>query len=183
MKNEDEKLADFAEHTIIRQARMLDKEIQPENDLWPEISNRIRGLPQQENMRPVSGRWMPMAVAASMFVAVGALTFAGYINYSVKQQRVPIIADQSTIDLIEQPFTVARTSYLTRLATEEQQMSPEVREVLKKNLKIIDDAAREIRQALKENPNDTFLTDALLQTRQKELALLNQVTSHGPDTI
>ena len=184
MNKDNSRPTDLAEHAIARQARMLSRDIEPENDLWPNIAKQIRDLPQEEVNQSVNNRWMPMAVAASMLIAVGALGFAGYVNYSVQQQIQPIIAkEESTVQLIEQPFMIARTSYLTALATQEQQMSPEVRDVLKKNLSIIDNATREIRKALIENPNDAFLTEALLLTRQKELALLNQVTSHGPDTI
>ncbi|MCP3674805.1 MAG: hypothetical protein GY829_10110 [Gammaproteobacteria bacterium] len=194
MNTDNNSPTDIAEHSIVRQARMLNEEIEPETDLWPKIAEQIRDLPQvnleqSSSNQSSNNSWMPMAVAASMFIAVGALGFAGYINYSVQQQEESAIVDtllveeQSTVELIEQPFMVARTSYLTALVTQEQQMSPEVRDVLKKNLTIIDAATREIRQALKENPDDPFLTEALLLTRQKELALLNQVTSHGPDTI
>lgn len=181
-KNHNEPI-DLVEHSIIRQARMLDKEIEPEIDLWPAIANRIRALPQQEVNQTSIHRWMPVALAASVLIAIGALGFAGYTNYTVQQQVAVTAIEESTIDLIEQPFMAARASYLKTLVTEEQQMSPEVREVLKKNLKIIDDATREIRLALIENPYDPFLTDALLQTREKELHLYTMVTNRGQDTI
>ncbi len=183
MKQDDEKLADLAEHSIRRQAGLLDKEIQPETELWPRIEAAIKNLPQQEVINANTNRWMPMAMAASLLLAIGSLGFAGYTSYSVNQNTGTFVAEESTLNLIEQPYMVARTGYLTSLVTDEQQMSPEVREVLKKNLKIIDDAAREIHKALEENPNDPFLTDALLLTRQKEMDLLNQVASQGPDTI
>ena len=183
MNNDENRPTDLAEHSIVRQARMLDKEMQPERDLWPGIADIIRGVPQLEFNQPNYVRWMPMAMAASLMIAIGALGFAGFTNYSLKQQSLTSVIDETTVNLIDQPFMIARTSYLTALVTDEQQMSSEVREVLKKNLKIIDDATQEIREALKENPNDPFLTDALLLTRQKELALLNQITNQGLDTI
>ena len=180
MNNNVNQPTDLAEHSMLRQAKLMDKEIQPERDLWPEIVDKIRVLPQQDFNQP---SWMPMALAASILIAVGALGFAGYTNYSVTQQFNPTFVEESTVDLIEKPYLLARASYLTALATEEQAMSPEVREILKKNLIIIDKATQEIRQALKDNPNDQFLTEALLLTRQKELQLLNQVTNRELDTI
>ena len=183
MKKNQNDPTDIAEHSIIRQARILNNEIEPETDLWPAIADRIRELPQQEVDQPRTNHWMPVALAATVLIAISALSFVGYSNYALQQQVHMTAFNESTIDLIEQPYLAARTSYLTTLATEEQQMSPEVREVLKKNLKIIDNATREIRLALAENPNDPFLTAALLQTRQKELELLNQVTYRGQDTI
>ena len=183
MTEYDNKPTDLAEHSIVRQAKLLDKELQPKNDLWPNIANKVRDLPQQEFNQFAYGRWMPFALAASMLIAVGALSFAGYTNYELQQQTHTAVVEEPTVSLIEQPFMIARTSLLTKIATDEQQMSPDVRAVLKKNLKIIDDATREIHQALEDNPNDPFLTDALLLTRQKELRLLNQVTNQGLDSI
>ena len=183
MKNDNTTPIDIAEHSVVRQARLLDKEMEPERDLWPEIADRVRFLPQQELNQAAYIRWMPMAMAACMLVAIGSLGFAGYINYSVKQQIVSTATEENIVDLIDKPFMVARTSYLEVLVTEEQQMSPQVREVLTKNLKIIDDAASEIRKALKENPNDPFLTDALILTHQKELQLLNQMTNQNLGVI
>jgi hypothetical protein len=183
MSNDTNKPIDMAEHAIVRQAQMLDKEIQPEVDLWPKISQKIKNTPQESFPKKSQQSWMPMAMAASLMIAVGALGFAGYTSYSVQQPVGYKLAESSTISLIEQPYMVAKTGYLQSLATEENHMSPEVRAVLKKNLKIIDDATKEILSALNKNPNDPFLTQALLETRQKELNLLSQVTNHDQDTI
>jgi len=177
---------DITEQAIVRKAQALNKSIEPETDLWPNIANRIKDMPQHEAehlTKTWTNRWMPMSLAASLFVTVGALSFASYTNYSVNQQFMPVAETESTMSLIEQPYLIARTNYLTDLATKEQQMSPQVRNILKKNLKIIDDATQEIRNALKENPNDPFLTDALILTHQKGIQLLNQVTTQGQDSI
>ena len=178
---------DIAEQVIVRKAQEMDKSIEPETDLWPGIVNRIKDLPQHEaeqsSISSWKSTWMPMSLAASMLITVGALSFAGYTNYSVNQQLMTTTEKESTLTLIEQPYLIARTNYLTDIATKDQQMSPEVRSVLKKNLKIIDDATQEIRNALKENPNDPFLTDALILTHQKGIQLLSQVTTQGQDSI
>ena len=183
--NSDEKMPiNIADHSITRQARQLDREIEPNSDLWPTIADKIRELPQQEFNNSKKQTWMPMAMAASLLLAVASLGFAGYTNYTVQQNSIATLEkQQSTVDLIEEPYKLARAGYMTSLATDEMQMSEEVRSVLKKNLKIIDDASIEIRAALIKNPNDPFLTDALLLTRQKELQLLNQVSTQGLDSI
>ncbi len=174
---------DLAEHAIINRAHKLTSEIEPETDLWPAIVDAIRELPQEDVNHGTQNSWMPMALAASILIAVGSLGFIGYTNYSVQQSVAPLADNQSTIDLIEQPYQTAKASYMTAIAVNDNAMSPEVRAVLKKNLKIIDQASEEIRLALKSNPNDPFLTDALLMTRQKEIQLLNQVSAQRPDTI
>lgn len=179
-------LADFSDKQITQQAQQLPKDIQPEHDLWPNIANRIKDLPQ-EQPRAKQNTWLPLAMAASLLIAIGALGFAGYTNVQL-QQQLEQTADseakvQALIDAIEQPYQTARTSYLQALATQEQQLSAEEREVVRKNLEIINNAADEIRAALVKNPNDPLLMEALILTHNKELALLNQLTNQGLDTI
>ena len=183
----DNLTTDIAEQAIVRKAQELNKSIEPETDLWSGIANRMNHPPQHDAEQPSSSSWkstwMPMSLAASMLMTVGALSFAGYTNYSTNQQLLSTPERESTLTLIEKPYLIARANYLTDFATKDQQMSPEVRSVLKKNLKIIDDATQEIRNALKENPNDPFLTDALILTHQKGIQLLSQVTIQGQDSI
>jgi hypothetical protein len=183
----DNLTTDIAEQTIVKLAQELNKSIEPETDLWSGIANRIKDLPQDEveqsSANSWKGTWMPMSLVASLMITVGALSFAGYTNYSVNQRLMTTTEKESTLTLIEKPYLIARANYLTDFATKDQQMSAEVRSVLKKNLKIIDDATQEIRNALLENPNDPFLTDALILTHQKGIRLLSQVTSQGQDSI
>ncbi|MFT5520447.1 MAG: hypothetical protein ACI9IA_001040 [Enterobacterales bacterium] len=183
----DNLTTDIAEQAIVRRAQELNKSIEPETDLWSGIANRIKDLPQHEaeqaSTNSWKSTWMPMSLAASLLITVGSLSFAGYTNYSVNQQLMSSTDKESTLTLIEKPYLIARANYLTDFATKDQQMSAEVRSVLKKNLKIIDDATQEIRNALKENPNDPFLTDALILTHQKGIQLLSQVTIQGQDSI
>jgi hypothetical protein len=183
----DNLTTDIAEQAIVRRAQKLNKSIEPESDLWAGIANRINELPQHEveqvSVNSWKSSWMPMSLAASMLLTVGALSFAGYTKYSVNQKLMTTTESESTLTLIEKPYLIARANYLTDFATKDQQMSAEVRSVLKKNLKIIDDATQEIRNALKENPNDPFLTDALILTHQKGIQLLSQVTTQGQDSI
>lgn len=183
MKTDNDKPIDLAEHSIARQAGQLNKELQPETDLWPAIAEKISELPQEESGSSKRHRWMPMAMAASLLLAVGAIGFSGYSHYSLQQQIDSQIVEASASTLIEQPYSMVRTGYMEMMARDDSQMTPEVREVLKKNLKIIDDATEEIRKALKANPNDPFLLDALLLIREQELQLFNQVTNQEPNTI
>lgn len=185
MKIESGTLKDLGENSIVQRARQLNRNIEPERDLWPAIAEKINEIPQQEHSPKKNNSWMPMAMAASLMIAIGAISFAGYTYNSVNKWdgATDLNRNISSVQLIEQPYLIAKASYLTALATSEKQISSSVRDVLRKNLLIIDNAAREIRHALKNNPNDPFLTEALILTRQKELELLNQVTNQGLDTI
>jgi len=186
MNNNENNLTDISAESIIRKAKTLPAEIQPDNDLWPNIALTISELPQEEANHKKSNSWMPLAMAASLLIAVGSISFAGYTHFSLAQQISTVAninEEQSVIDLIEQPYRVAKSSYVSSLVTQRQVMSQEVEDVLTENFKIIEDASEKIREALKNNPNDPFLADALLLIHQKEIDLLNQVTNQGQDPI
>jgi len=181
------KPTDLTEHAIAQRASELSRKIQPAYDLWPQICNSIKELPQEDyfpnNIANNRNNWMPMALAASLFIAVFSLGLTGYTVYSSDQSDMTSLTEISAVELIDKPYLVARASYLTVLAVDEKTMSPGVRAVLRKNLKIIDEATDEIRGALKLNPNDQYLTEALIMTHKKEIELLNQVAGYMHDAI
>ena len=177
-------ITDFSDRQIVKQAEALrDDGVKPERDLWPAIAERVRELPQETVQTAPQKNWMPVAMAASLMIAIGSLGFAGYTSMRVNQELQQTAQAESMIDSIEAPFQMARASYLRAIASQEHEMSPEVREVLRKNLKIIHEAADEIRTALRANPEDPFLAEALVLANQKELQLLNQMTQQGQESI
>ncbi|MCP4414468.1 MAG: hypothetical protein GY808_18085 [Gammaproteobacteria bacterium] len=154
---------------------------EPERDLWPVIEEQIRGGYQEHQ----TGQWMPFALAASLLISVISIGFSGYLYLNVSADS-NLVAEQSSanpVDLIENSYRVAKAAYLTELATDKRQLTPEMRKVLRKNLEIIDQAASEIHAALKISPNDIFLMDTLIQTRDKEIELLRQVASQPTTAI
>ncbi len=154
---------------------------EPERDLWPVIEDQIRGTYQEQQ----SGQWMPFALAASLLISIISIGFSGYLylNVSVDSNLVAEQSSANPVELIENSYRVAKAAYLTELATDKRQLTPEMRKVLRKNLEIIDQAASEIHAALKTSPNDIFLMNTLIQTREKEIELLRQVASQPTTTI
>jgi len=175
-------MSQSTEHEKITQlATQLEAIHEPERDLWPLIEDRISESYQMNQSR----QWMPFALAASLLISVISIGFSGYLYLTVPAD-VNLLTEQSstnTVELIEKSYMVAKAAYLTDLATDNQQLTPEMKIVLRKNLAIIEQATSEIHAALKISPNDMFLMETLVQTRDKEIELLRQVASQPTTTI
>ncbi len=155
---------------------------EPEKDLWPMIEHGI----QSSQVKQPAFQWMPYALAASLLVSILSISLSGYLYVNQQELTAQINIEPATVsnlELIEKPYIIAKTTYLTEIATDHRQLTPELKEVLRNNLEIIETAASEIHAALKANPNDAFLMDTLIQTREKEIELLRQVTSQPATTI
>ena len=175
-------MSQSTEHEKISQLASQLKAIhEPERDLWPVIEDQIGDNYQQHR----TSQWMPFALAASLLISVISMGFSGYL-YLNEPSVDNLVANESLaspVDMIEKSYMVAKATYLTELATDKRQLTPEMRKVLRKNLEIIDKAASEIHTALETSPNDMFLMETLVQTRDKEIELLRQVASQPVTTI
>lgn len=173
-KSESDNIESLEMQRIIRQASELEPTHRPERDLWQDI---------QSNLTPKAKpkfNWMPYALAATVILSVLSISFNGYLMIQTKSVQT---ASNTNIEEIEKPYILARTALLEEIVTNENQLSPEMREVLDVNLEIIDNALNEIRKELKINPNDAYLIEALVTTREKELELFRQLTVHRYATI
>ena len=173
-KTNNDNIESLEMQRIISKAADLEAVHSPDRDLWPEIEANLTAKPKAKF------NWMPYALAASVILAMVSVTFNGYL---LTQTKTVITASNTNVSDIERPYILARTALLQEIATNENQLSDEMREVLDVNLKIIDKALNEIRTELEINPNDADLINALLETREKELELFRQLTVHRYVTI
>ena len=173
---------------LVHAAAKLSQEIAPARDLWPGIAERLDH--QQAPRRAF--RW-PVALAAGFLVAaVSALLTWGLM-------REPAVAPSGTQVATTQPQPAvqpvrygpntplgeaqlaARDELLARFRTRLDQMSPETRASVVKNLAVIQRAADEIDAALAQDPASGLLTELLVSTYRKELQLYSQVAASGGD--
>jgi len=166
------------ERRIANAASLLEPTFAPERDLWPDIENRISGPDSRVKPMPT---WMPYALAASILMTVVSLGVS--TNLYLNQTNSVVVASNDHIDAIEQPYMLARVSYLEEMVVQGEDLSPEIRLVLKENLEIIDKAIESIHAALEINPNDAQLIDKLIQTREQEMAFFRQLTKRRVTTI
>lgn len=156
----------------------LDWDIEPANDLWPQVESTIRfraKKPQHRNY------WPPMALAASVLLAVSAIIFSftswQRVDQMKEMQASMALFQQSHISLIEQQHNLVRAQLTAVLAQGPDHIDPQLATEITAVLKSIDSASLEIKKAIEVQPFDSSYASMLARTYQRETRLLNQLTS------
>jgi anti-sigma factor RsiW len=178
---------------VVMQARALPA-IAPDEDLWPGIAARVASFaraeeaPRAVRRRPVSfgpGITMswPQLMAAGFALVVlsggGALYFAR--GHRATQAALPPnssteLAAASHID----PQYAAEVQDLQKVLDERRsQLDPETVKTIEANLKIIDLATNQARQALAADPANPYLKDYLSNQMKRKVELLKQATVYA----
>ena len=169
---------------LMSAAKGLATEIAPDRDLWPGIEEAIN------QPRPQRSRWTPMfAQAAAVVLLVGA---SSMLTYSVMKYDQANVAPRSTVTVeptnlvfeqaafganqtLESVFGRASGNTASSLDRSLEDLSPEAREAVERNLAVIRQAINDISEALEEEPNNAFLQELLVEAYGTELALMNRV--------
>ena len=167
----------------------------PSRDLWAGIAERIETPvvalnPSGETFtqRASRGRWRGArtALAAAGLVAVTAtVTYEVTSRLSARTQTVAVkpaatdspftpAANRSTI---EQSYDVEITRLRDIVKQRADKLDPVTVEVLEKNLKVIDDAIAQCRDALRSDPGSRFLIESLNDALESKVLLLRKAAS------
>lgn len=165
MSNFDDKLAQHISE--------LDKEKQPERDLWRGIelgiaSQQSESAEEQESSSKVTPRqWM--AIAASVCL-VTVLWLSAPLAFKPDESRSDGYA------LIDAMSTQQKQQVNSLLASYES--TPALTQDWQEQLKELDDAADVIKAALKDDPDNSALIKMLHHVYQQQIALIERV--HAP---
>lgn len=184
--------------TLRAQARVLPREIAPPRDLWPGIAARLRErAPAEEpsdegvvvdfrarSRQPAWRRWAPLAAAAMVLVVLSSgitamlMRAGGETPVAVVQVPVPT-ADAARPTSALAAFRPTEREYLGALETLEgelaarrDQLSPQTIATIEENLRIIDQAIAETRDALESDPGNAELPLLLSGVYRKKVELL-----------
>jgi hypothetical protein len=160
---------------------LLDVDIQPERDLWPEIA---AGIAQP----PVMSMAQRFAVqAAAILILVGASSGLTYLAMtdggsavSPVAQRAQLVFEPVSGDFGSQytlgpGFQDARSVLVSHLEDEVARLSPAARGDVHKNLTTIRVAIADINKALANEPDNALLQKLLLSSYQEELSVMKKV--------
>jgi hypothetical protein len=177
------------EDPLIAKAAELPKSIEPPRDLWPSIAARIAERPEQSRVR--SFGW-PAALAAGFLVAsVSALLTWGLMRETAPETRIAAPAAAPALDSAIVPVNygprsgltaaelAARDELLARFRVRFDELRPETREAIVKNLAVIQKAADEIDAALAQDPASGMLRGLLVGAYKQELQLYSTVVTAG----
>jgi hypothetical protein len=152
---------------VERLARELPRDIQPVIDFWPEIEARI-DIPPEEQTAGTVRSWPQAAAAAIVLITVSSLTTLILVNET--DTPSPVIAE-----LNSQPAIIGAGLRAPELLAFSA-LSDEVRDIVITNLDIVRTARADIEQALRKDPNNTWLHNSWLRVYEQEMDLLNEAT-------
>ena len=177
MTEQDDKLAEAA--------KGLATEIAPSRDLWPGVEQAITA-PRQPRQAP----WY--AQAAAVFLLVGASSLVTYQVMKVDQASQPqqsVVVQPVPTNMVferaafggdhtlQSVYGRAAGNVESKLDRELENLSPEARADVERNLAVIRQAISDISNSLEEDPNNAFLQELLVEAYRSELALMNRVGS------
>lgn len=173
--------------SLLAQAAALPKEMSPPRDLWPEVAPRLGRrsvLPFAGVFARRGGARSPgaLAAAAAVIVAVAATLRTGGVAVSPAPGAGPSIAIVEPAAYATEPVLEAEGDYVRATSTllaalneRRDGLSPETLKAVQSNLRVIDDALKQIREALRKDPGNTQLERMLTSTHQRKVDVLRRV--------
>jgi hypothetical protein len=170
---------------VLAGAARLPRSIEPPADLWPSIAEQIgrHKLVEGRFTSPVARPWWtrPSILAAAALVlivlssTVTTLVVRGPGGFPpAPVQRVALSGEFLTL---EAQYVRAADEILGALNQGEVKIAPGTRAILERNLRVIDQAIAESREALARDPANVELKGMLLSTYEQKLDLLRRVAS------
>jgi hypothetical protein len=143
--------------------KQLPDEVQPGRDLWPGIEARLKA---RRAARPL---WS-YSLAASLLLAVaaGALWIGLGAHQKDGTPQVIVASGNSGTDA----YFAQRAAYAEQSVQSATDLSPATRQVILKNLRIIEGSMQSMQAALDKDPNNPRLRALLFDLYQNEARLL-----------
>ncbi len=178
----DECRSAFASLRRLRgELQSLPRAITPPRDLRAGIWQRVDRddgavIPLRPAGRVPPRRWLLAAAAVALMALSSAATFVVMELRGGGASDPAAAAQLASTQALEARYVTA-TSELEKVVQEQRaQLSPTTVRLLEENLRIIDRALAEARQALQSDPGNTSLSRMLLAVYEKKLDLLRSAT-------
>jgi len=158
---------------LLEQAAVLSRDEVPSRDLWGGIHTRLQTPPvgRRSGARP----WVLTAAAAVLFLAV--MVGPGLQEPADMTESAQVVTPVSYQEADER-FLEVREQLLAGLTSGEDRLDPETVRMVRKNLKVMDDSAAEIRKALAADPGNSGLRRMLMASYRYQTKLLTRVRDY-----
>lgn len=159
---------------LARALAALPRDVVPVRDLWPAIQDRIDPPRNPRALR--LRRWMPLATAAGLALAISGPLAGAWIGYRLgtteAAARTPPIAT-AEFERIETTFAAARASQVRKLLLSDTRIDAGTRD----SLEVIETAVEQLHAAMAADPGNPLYLNALLMTRQREIEILSDIAA------
>lgn len=159
-----------ADLALARAVRELDRDIQPQRDLWPAIERNLVAHPQRDSA-DIAQRWVPWGVAASLLIATAALVLG-----IVRTVEVPLATASPTSPAarIQDAYVSVRNPMMEKFSRANRSLDPVTLDDLYRNFEILENARREIERELRAHPHDRHLMQLLMRVHEQEVEILKR---------
>ena len=158
------------------QVASLPAEISPSRNLWPGIEARI-GRPADRSTR-LATRWGWLAAAAVILVSLSSAATAWFLR-----DRAPVAVTlpggAGTASVTEATYLQAVDDLTAALNERRPKLNPQTLAVVERNLRIIDEAIQETREALARDPGNQAITELLRASYQRKIDLLQRAADNA----
>jgi hypothetical protein len=164
-------------------AAALPRELVPERELWPGIAARLR--PSLQSFPRRSPRPLTLLAAAAVLIALSsAITWriarAPGAPVAVTSTSAPafrLAAFKPAPDLLEaeREYASATSELLAAIEARRDSFAPETLDTVEQSLRAIDDALKNLREALRGDPGNDELTLLLTATHKRKVDALRRV--------
>lgn len=160
-------MADFEQH-LQRQVDELPRELHPDRDLWAGIEH---GVKHKRETRSSQSRLRPVLATAAGICLVAVMSWS--LLHSPAEQP----ETQLTGNALVQSLSAQHAEQMQTLLVSVQD-APAVSADWQQQLSELDDAAKAIKTALAEDPDNTVLLRMLQNVYQQQILLVERV--HAP---
>lgn len=162
--------SEVTDMSLARQIKNLDREMQPERDLWLGIERQIQDYPQKRKLTLPSD-WMPYGIAASLLIAFSALM----LNIVQLEKAEPrFVSTDQSFDRMQSEYIQVRNPMVQKFWEVNKDLDEKILNDLYRNLDILEQARRDIEAQVRENPENRRLLEMLMSIHAQELDLLKQ---------
>ena len=168
---------------LLERAKELRRDEEPPRDLWDGIRNRI-GAPAAVSR---SGPRLLVLSAAAAVLFLAALFGPKLLDRpgepdngfaTVSGTDAPAVATPASYQEADERFAEVRKQLLVDMESGENRLDPETVRVVRKSLKMMDNAAVEIRKALAADPGNPGLRRMLMASYRHETTLLTRIREY-----
>jgi len=163
---------------VVQEARDLPREMAPPDELWNDIAEGIARSGEETVAVPARRSLVPILAAfatAALFLAAVSAGFGVWMTRQTPREVSERVNAPSGYEQALQKCATARATLLADLEERKGALSPQTLTTVNENLRVIDVAISEIRNALEADPRDERLRRMLVLTYEEEVGLLARI--------
>ena len=146
--------------------RALPRQVDPPNDLWPAVRQRLGG-------RKRTPGWGALAAAAVLLITLTSVVTALLLDRR-DTTAVPLASGAAAVRMVEAGYIEQARGLEATLEEGRDRLAPETIAIVEQNLEVIAEAIAESRAALEQDPANQDLRILLRTGHEQRVALLEQ---------